>query len=81
MKRQSKKSDCTLEPSKPQATHSDRNRRRVHKVAMQYLGMSGYFFWHLTEISDTCWILKNEKGSSIQMHNRSKHDIRTAGPQ
>ena len=78
---QSKGLNYPLEPRKPQATHSRRNGRRIHKVAMQYLRISWYFFWHITEISDACWILKNEKGSSGVRHNGFMHDIRTAGPQ
>ena len=50
-------------------------------MAMQYLRNSRYFFWHVTEIFDARWILKNEKGSSSVMHNGSMHDIRLAGPQ
>ena len=68
---QSKGLNCLLEPRKPQAMNSRRNGRRIHKVAMQYLRNSWYFLWHVTEISDACWILKNEKGSSSVMHNRS----------
>ena len=79
--RQSKGSKCPLEPGKPQATHCRRNGQRIHKVAMQYLRNSWYFFWHVTEISDACWILKNEKDSSSVMHNGSMHDILTARPQ
>ena len=55
----SKGSKCPLELGKPQATHSRKNGRRIHKVAMQYLRNSGYFFWQVTEMSDACSILKN----------------------
>ena len=42
---QSKGWNYPLEPGKPQATHSRRNGRRIHKVAMQYLRNSRYFFF------------------------------------
>ena len=77
---QRKGSNCPLEARKLQATNSRRNWRRINND-WQYLRNSWYLFPHVTEISDACWILKNEKGSSSVMHNGTMLDILTAGPQ